>query len=201
MPLKAPQFTPLSMDVRIAQLKGSHGRQKARSTGAPRAASTAKAVETRKPTVKVADRELNDPRFQASVATHEKATAQRNYAFVTDMRRRELTEMQTQLAELYDGEPRDFEAIARLKERIAAHRQILGEVNANHRKQDVRRQLKRAEADAVRQGKRPHYLKEKEMRNAMKVSKFLDTTKKGGKALEKVVLKERKTKALRSQRR
>ncbi|KAI0565480.1 ribosomal RNA processing protein [Gracilaria domingensis] len=123
-----------------------------------------------------------DPRFEEHCGDLLEHHVERNYAFVRSLRKSEKKTVQERLKK----NPEDYEASHELKsmEQDEVRR------NALLRRRDILDAYKKDEKEAVKRGKQPYFLKEKDVRNLEMKARFEELKKKGG--IKKYIQKRRK---------
>ena len=154
--------------------------------------SSKKAVGRKRTVVAMTKVEARDPRFSdLSGAMNANKVAQ-NYAFLNEYRADEMRELKAQtrnarngvVRERLKGELRAMEDRERARKKVEEERVVVRE----HRKK---------EAEAVKKGKKPFYLKRADIKKQVLVKKFEDL---GEKKAEKIMERKRKKKASRQRK-
>ena len=123
-----------------------------------------------------------DPRFEDHCGELLEDHIERNYEFLTGLRE---SRRQRLLRDLKKGtDANDAEKELQRMEQEDRRRE------AAHRRRDVLKQVRSEEKEAVKQGKKPFFLKEKDIRNLELKAKFEDLRKNG--TVQKYIEKRRK---------
>ena len=154
--------------------------------------SSKKAVSRKRTVVATAKVEARDPRFSSLSGGLNANKVAQNYAFLNEYRADEMRELKAQARNAKDGVVRE-----RLKGEL---RVMEDRERARKKVEDERgvvREHRKKEAEAVKQGKKPFYLKKADIKKQVLVKKFEDL---GEKKAEKVMERKRKKKAARQRK-
>ncbi|PXF49828.1 Ribosomal RNA processing protein 36-like [Gracilariopsis chorda] len=123
-----------------------------------------------------------DPRFEEHCGELREGHIERNYAFIQSLRASE----RKQLENAVKANPIDEEALGKLRsmEQDEVRRRAI------ERRRDIMKNFRKEEKEAVKRGKQPYFLKEKDIRKLEVKAKFDDLKKKGG--IKKYIQKRRK---------
>lgn len=154
------------------------------SKHAPRSQSSRYQVTRRRTVIEVPKRITRDPRFDAlpNPSAPTGPTSNKAYAFLRDYQKSEIAELKSALKK---AKTEDDQITLRRK-LVAMENRIKAE-DAKEREQEVLRQHRREERGKVEEGKKPFYLKQKEVKERALVEKF-----KGMKGKERQRLVERR---------
>ncbi|KAJ2719777.1 rRNA biogenesis protein rrp36 [Coemansia sp. Benny D115] len=161
----------------------------------PSMMSSKKPVRRFRQVVDMAGPKTRDPRFDNLSGNYNEDLFEKSYGFLDDMQKDEIQAMRGQLDKLKKSDPEEAQrmqlAIDSLQSRAAAKKQ-------RQHAQELKRQHRAKERDAVKQGKTPYFLKKRDMRNieiAEKFSKLKDSSK-----LDGFIEKRRKRNATKDHR-
>lgn len=123
-----------------------------------------------------------DPRFEEHCGDLRGGHIERNYAFIQSLRASE----RKHLEDAVKANPTNEEAV----ERLRSMEQDEVRRRAVERRKDIMNNVRQQEKEAVKRGKQPYFLKEKDIRKLELKAKFEDLKKKGG--VKKYIQKRRK---------
>jgi ribosomal RNA-processing protein 36 len=150
---------------------------------------------TRKRTViDVPKRHFRDPRFDAlhqqSAPTGNSAKA---YSFLRDYQKDEIAELKTAIKQARNEDDKET-----LKRKMVSMQNRIKAQEAKEREQEILRQHRREEKEKVEQGKKPFYLKSKDVKERAIVEKFKGMKSKDR---EKLMEKRRRKESQKEKRR
>lgn len=157
------------------------------SKHAPRSQSSKYQVTRKRAVIDVPKRVTRDPRFDAlPQSAPPTVTSNKAYAFLRDYQKSEIAELKGALKQAKTEEDKTT-----LRRQLVAMENRIKAEDAKEREQEVLRQHRREEKDKVQQGKKPFYLKQKEVKDRALVEKYKGMKGKDRqKLLEKRRLKE-----------
>lgn len=155
------------------------------SKHAPMAQSSKYQVTRKRNVVEVPKRVVRDPRFDAlrQVPDHP-GNSDKAYSFLRDYQKDEIVELKKALKLTRAADDRET-----LKRKINSMENRIKSKEAEERRQKVVTQYRKEEREKVQQGKKPFYLKEKDIRERALVEKF-----KGMKSKDREKLVEKRKK-------
>ncbi|KAF2840340.1 DUF947-domain-containing protein [Patellaria atrata CBS 101060] len=155
------------------------------SKHAPQTLSSKRAVPRTREVVPTNTRSApRDPRFDPLAGPINEIKFAANYSFLTDYRRSELQELKKALKTTKSEDVKE-----KLSKEITARENRERARENKEREERVRQQAKREEREKVKQGKKPFYLKEKEIKKRALVQKWEGMK---GREREKAVERKRK---------
>ncbi|KAE8304950.1 hypothetical protein GL50803_0033809 [Giardia duodenalis] len=156
----------------------------------PREKAADKVIPTYEQPPKRPQRNLQhgDPRFIGKINQLE---VQRNYAFIGELRREELKECDAQYRALSEDTPEEKREALRMK-LLKLKRQV-GEMERRKAEEDIREKLVKAELRAIVQGKRPDFIKDRDIKRLTSESLYCASagTRKGDRRLQKARRRQR----------
>eukprot|EP00124_Ichthyophonus_hoferi_P004284 Ihof_evm1s454 gene=Ihof_evmTU1s454 len=141
----------------------------------PREMSSKKQVSRLRQVAEVKTNKTRDPRFDSLSGHYNEDLFEKTYAFLDDIKKVEVEEVKKEL-----GKTKDLDRRTQLQSLLTKMQQDEKRKNADKKKQELKRQLRKAEREAVAQGKKPFYLKKSEEKKMELVTKF-NTIKESGK--------------------
>ncbi|EFO62468.1 Hypothetical protein GLP15_2366 [Giardia lamblia P15] len=155
----------------------------------PREKAADKVIPTYEQSGKRPQRNLQhgDPRFIGKVNQLE---VQRNYAFIGELRREELKECDAQYRALSEDTPEEKREALRMK--LLKLKKQVGEMERRKAEADMREKLIKAELRAIAQGKRPDFIKDRDIKKLTSESLYCASagTRKGDRRLQKARRKQ-----------
>jgi ribosomal RNA-processing protein 36 len=135
-----------------------------------------------------------DPRFDDMSGQLNLSKWRKSFGFLQDVREEELHELEKQQKKV-----KGIDRKKELGKEIARKKQEIGAIRAREKEDDERAQWMKDEIAAVKEGKKPFYLKKGEQKKRMLLAKYQELDKVPGK-LEKFLEKKRKKNASREHR-
>ncbi|KAL1306592.1 hypothetical protein AAFC00_005276 [Neodothiora populina] len=161
------------------------GPPKSRSSKHAPGSQTSKRQVTRKRTVIDAPkRHVRDPRFGPIGGRQDEAVVQKHYAFLNDYQESEMNELKAAIKKTKNEDEKDM-----LKRRLLSMESKKKAREKKEREQEVLRQHRKKEKEAINQGKNPYFLKRSDQKQLALVEKFNSMK---GKDREKLI--QRRTK-------
>lgn len=163
------------------------GAPKSRSSKHAPASQTSKRQVTRKRTVVDANApkfKSRDPRFTAIGGRHDEETLKKNYSFLNDYADTEMGELRAAIKKTKSEDDKEV-----LKRKLLSMESKKKSREAKEREQEVMRQHRKKEKEAIDQGKNPFYLKRSEQKQLALVEKYNSMK---GKDREKLLERRRK---------
>ncbi|MCJ1381024.1 rRNA biogenesis protein rrp36 [Xylographa soralifera] len=157
------------------------------SKHAPTELSSKKAVSRKRSIVAAPTIAHRDPRFEALSGTLDTTKLEKNYSFLNDYRTSEISALKTNIRSTKDDAAKEA-----LKRRLLSMESREKARAAREVQQEVLREHRRREKEAVEKGKKPFYLKKGEQKKLALVKKFEGM---GEKRVERVIERRRKKKA------
>ncbi|MCJ1288242.1 rRNA biogenesis protein rrp36 [Xylographa opegraphella] len=157
------------------------------SKHAPTELSSKKAVSRKRSIVAAPTIAHRDPRFEALSGILDTTKMEKNYSFLNDYRASEISALKASIRSTKDEIAKDALKRQLLSMESREKARAVKEVQ-----QEVLREHRRMEKEAVEKGKKPFYLKKGEQKKRALVKKFEGM---GEKKLERVIEKRRKKKA------
>jgi len=156
------------------------------SKHAPMEQSSKHAVTRKRPAIEISQNPFHarDPRFSSLSGSTDQDKIRNNYAFLDLYRESELSELRAALTKTRN--PAEKEA---LKREIMAMENRSRAQKEKDREREVRQEHRRKEKELVRQGKKPYFLKQGEVKKQALVKKYEGLK---GKEREKVMQRKRK---------
>lgn len=175
--------------ARFSHTAGAAATSKRGSKSAPREVSSRRAVPQGRDRCLGLDssggtgeRKAFDPRFSDHCGDLREEHVSRNFAFVDGLRAKETAA----LAAAVRRDPADEEKAAALRAAQASAKRR----EADNRRKEIVAETRKKEKEAVKEGKRPYFLKKRELREIEMKRKFRELKEKGG--LKKYIEKRRK---------
>ncbi|MCJ1318329.1 rRNA biogenesis protein rrp36 [Xylographa vitiligo] len=157
------------------------------SKHAPTELSSKKAVSRKRSIVAAPIIAHRDPRFAALSGTLDTTKVDKNYSFLNDYRTSEISALKSSIRTTKDDAAKEALKRQLLSMESREKARVTKEVQ-----QDVLREHRRREKEAVEKGKKPFYLKKGEQKKLALVKKFEGM---GEKKVERVIERRRKKKA------
>ena len=139
------------------------------SKHAPRSQSSRYQVTRKRNVIDVAKRKTRDPRFDAiqQRSSHPGDNSEKAYSFLRDYQKDEIAELKTAIKQARSEDDK----LTLRRKMVSMENQIKAK-EAKERVQDVVKKHRREEKERVEQGKKPFYLKEKDIKERAMVEKF-----------------------------
>ena len=155
------------------------------SKHAPAAQSSKHQVTRKRTVVDVPKRVTRDPRFDAlqQLSAHT-GNSEKAYSFLRDYQSAEISELKAAIKQTRNEEDKET-----LKRKVVSMENQLRARQAKDREQEIQRRHRKEEREKVEQGKKPFYLKRKDVKERMLVEKF-----EGMKSKDREKLMERRRK-------
>lgn len=146
--------------------------------------------------MKTAER-VYDPRFLNHTGTFNEDVYKRSYSFLKDYQKDELQQLKDKLSKTKNTDTR-----AELSLKISGMESRFRNSTNSDRRQKVIRQWRKEEEELVKQGKKPHFLKESEIKKLVLLDKYEDIKSKSTSSttFEKMIEKRRKKTASKERR-
>jgi ribosomal RNA-processing protein 36 len=154
------------------------------SKHAPTEISSKKAVSRKREVVAVPNREYRDPRFEATAGIIDQSKVRKAYSFLDDYREDEMKELKTAVKEAKDEYSKEKLKRALLSMESRKKAQI-----RKDKEQEILDKHRKEEKEAVKQGKKPFYLKKAEQKKRMLFDQYGELK---GKQLDRVIERRRK---------
>ncbi|MCJ1390763.1 rRNA biogenesis protein rrp36 [Xylographa bjoerkii] len=186
-PSKRRSLSPfLEAQERLAGKKDHRVHSRA-SKHAPTELSSKKAVSRKRSIVAAPMIAHRDPRFEALSGSLDTTKLDKNYSFLNDYRTSEISALKTNIRSTKDDVVKEA-----LKRQLLSMESREKARAAKGVQQEVLREHRRREKEAVEKGKKPFYLKKGEQKKLALVKKFEGM---GEKKVERVIERRRKKKA------
>ncbi|KAI9479573.1 hypothetical protein BDB00DRAFT_775714, partial [Zychaea mexicana] len=159
----------------------------------PMEVSSKKAVGRFRDVVPASGSKTRDPRFDKLSGQLNQDLFEKSYSFLNDYKKSEQEMLRTSIKKEKNQETRaNMESLLlKMVSREATEKQT-------KRKQQLLRERKKAEAELVKQGKKPYFLKRSEQRKLELMDKYQQL---GEKNMDKILAKRRKKNAAKDHRR
>jgi len=156
------------------------------SKHAPMSQSTKYQVSRHRDVVEVPKRKIRDPRFGAMAGLVDSTRIDKNYSFLHDYEATEMNELKAAIKKSKSEEDKE-----KLKRTLMGMENKKRARLAKEREQNVIKEHRKKEKEAVAQGKKPYYLKEADIKKQALVNKFESMKgKERERAIERRRLKE-----------
>ncbi|KAI9679081.1 MAG: rRNA biogenesis protein rrp36 [Trizodia sp. TS-e1964] len=174
--------------------KGGPSFQSTEATGrsskhAPTEISSKKAVSRKREVVPAIKRDHRDPRFEHLSGQYDEEKVKRNYSFLDSYREDEMKSLRKDIKVTKNEHTKDM-----LKRSLLSMESKLKAQAAKDKQQELIREHRRKERTLVKQGKKPFYLKEREVKKLALVDRFNSLK---SKQLDRVMHRKRKKLASR----
>jgi len=144
------------------------GAPKSRSSKhAPGSMSSKRQVTRKRPVVDAPKRQVRDPRFGPVGGRQDETKLQKNYAFLNDYAESEMSELKAAIKKTKNEDEKDT-----LKRKLLSMESKKKARESKDRQQQVLREHRKKERDAINQGKNPFYLKRSEQKQLALVDKY-----------------------------
>ncbi|KAI8084793.1 uncharacterized protein BX664DRAFT_337802 [Halteromyces radiatus] len=181
-----------------SKLKGTRNRMKKEdmkrtNKHSPMEMSSKRKVSRFRDVVETAATKRRDPRFDKLSGQLNEDLFEKSYGFLTDYRQDEQKALMARLHKVKDPEEK-----ARIKATLTSMKSKEMAAADMKRKQALARERKKVEADLVKQGKQPYFLKKSEKRKLELVDKYNQL---GEKRMDRILEKRRKKNANKDHKR
>jgi ribosomal RNA-processing protein 36 len=154
------------------------------SKHAPTEISSKKAVSRKREVVPVAKREYRDPRFEPTTGPVDESKFRKAYSFLDDYRDDEIKELKNAIKA-----GRDEDSKERLKKALLSMESKKKAQIRKEKEQEILDKHRKEEKEAVKQGKKPFYLKKAEQKKRVLLDQYGELK---GKQLDRVIERRRK---------
>lgn len=146
--------------------EGGHSRARS-SKHAPMSQSSKYQVSRRRDVVDTKKRKVRDPRFGAMAGQVDETKIDRNYSFLQDYQVSEMAELKTAIKKSKNAEETET-----LKRTLMSMQNRKRAKDDKERQQNVLREHRKKEKEAIKDGKQPFYLKRSELKEQALKDKF-----------------------------
>jgi len=186
IPLKASSPVPSDDDSDSAPFETPARIPHRSSKHAPMEQSSKYPVTRKRQVIHVPKQVNQDPRFVLPESSYHPDKSGKNYAFLWDYRKEETKELRAALKQKHTEEEE-----INLRRKLNSMENQVKAKEAKEREQEVRRRHRKEEKGRIEEGKRPFYLKEKDVRETAVAERFSALKKKDQtKAIERRRRKE-----------
>jgi ribosomal RNA-processing protein 36 len=154
------------------------------SKHAPTEISSKKAVSRKREVVPVLKREYRDPRFEPTTGPVDHSKVQKAYSFLDDYREDEMKELKNAIKVAKDEDSKE-----KLKKALMSMESKKKAQIRKNKEQEILDRHRKEEKEAVKQGKKPFYLKKAEQKKRVLLDQFGELK---GKQLDRVIERRRK---------
>ena len=154
------------------------------SKHAPTEMSSKKAVSRKREVVPVPKRDYRDPRFESTTGIVDQSKVRNAYSFLDDYREDEMKELKSAVKMAKDEESKE-----KLKKALMSMESRKKAQIRKDKEQEILEKHRKEEKGAVRQGKKPFYLKKAEQKKRVLLDQYGDLK---GKQLDRVIERRRK---------
>ncbi|CDS03543.1 hypothetical protein LRAMOSA00945 [Lichtheimia ramosa] len=176
-----------------ARIRRKKSDMKRASKHSPMEVSSKRAVGRFREVVELNKPKVRDPRFEKLSGHFNQDLFEKSYAFLDDYKQSEQELLRKQIKKTKNPEHR--EELQQLLLKMTTREASAQEAK---RKQQLKRERKKAEAELVKQGKTPYFLKRSEQRKLELMDKY---ERLGEKNMDKILAKRRKKNAAKDHRR
>ncbi|CDH48510.1 ribosomal rna processing protein 36 homolog [Lichtheimia corymbifera JMRC:FSU:9682] len=176
-----------------ARIRRTKNDMKRASKHSPMEVSSKRAIGRFREVVELNKPKVRDPRFEKLSGHFNQDLFEKSYAFLDDYKKSEQDLLRQQIKKAKNPERR--EELQQLLLKMTTREASAQEAK---RKQQLKRERKKAEAELVKQGKTPYFLKRSEQRKLELMDKY---EKLGEKNMDKILAKRRKKNAAKDHRR
>lgn len=164
------------------------------SKHAPTEQSSKRAVTRKRPAIEVSSNPYHarDPRFSAISGTVNDEAMRRNYSFLDEYRDKEIAELKEVIKKVKDLNEKE-----RLQRQVMAMENQARANRERERQRKVIQEHKKQERELVKEGKKPFFLKQNEVKKRVLVDKFENMK---GKEREKAMKRKRTKESQREKR-
>ena len=141
-------------------------------------------------------KERKDPRFEETAGTFKEHQFTKNYDFLDDYRDDEIKALQQEIKKVKNIEERTA-----MKDILTKLLQQRADVTNRRAVQEVLYNQHKSRQEAMENGSKPYYPKQREIRELAAVERFKQLESKGGAALDKAIQKKRKKLASKDRKR
>lgn len=164
------------------------------SKHAPTAQSSKHQVTRKRTVIAVPKRASRDPRFDAlQQRSVHPGNSEKAYGFLRDYQKAEIAELKTAIKQTRNEDDKET-----LKRKLVSMENRLKTKEAKEREQEVLRRHRKEEREKVEQGKKPFFLKKKDLKERAQVEKFKGMKKKDQ---EKLIEKRRRKESQKEKKR
>lgn len=143
------------------------GRKSRSSKHAPGSMSSKRQVTRKRTVVDAPKRHVRDPRFGPVGGAMDETKIEKNYAFLNDYQESEMSELRAAIRKTRDEEDKDI-----LKRKLLSMESKKKSREGKERQQQVLREHRKKEKEAINQGKNPFYLKTADQKQLALVDKY-----------------------------
>ncbi len=159
-----------------------------RNNDAPVEESSTKEVSRFRDVIEVKKPKRRDPRFDSTSGTFDEHMYRQSYGFINEMKGEELKKIKKQMRETPKGTPEHdalFSQFSRLQTALQLERKKANLVN-------VKREVKRAEISAVKEGKKAFYMSETQLKR-LATTRHVDAVRatNGERGVQRMTVKRR----------
>ena len=154
------------------------------SKHAPTEISSKKAVSRKREVVPVAKRDYRDPRFESTTGPVDQSKVHQAYSFLDDYREDEMKELKNAIKTAKNEDSKE-----RLKKALMSMESKKKTQIRKDKEQEILHKHRKEEKAAVKQGKKPFYLKKAEQKKRVLLDQFGELK---GKQLDRVIERRRK---------
>jgi ribosomal RNA-processing protein 36 len=146
--------------------------------------SSKKAVSRKREVVPVAKREYRDPRFEPTTGPVDQSKVHKAYSFLDDYREDEMKELKNAIKAAKDEDSKE-----KLKRELMSMESRKKAQVRKNKEQEILDRHRKEEKEAVKQGKKPFYLKKTEQKKRVLLDQYGELK---GKQLDRVIERRRK---------
>ena len=154
------------------------------SKHAPTEISSKKAVSRKREVVAVPKREYRDPRFEVTAGIVDQSKVRKAYSFLDDYREDEMKALKNAVKAAKDEDSKE-----KLKRVLLSLESRKKAQIRNDKEQEILDKHRKEEKEAVKQGKKPFYLKKAEQKKRVLLDQYGELK---GKQLDRVIERRRK---------
>ena len=154
------------------------------SKHAPTEISSKKAVSRKREVIPVPKREYRDPRFEPTTGIVDQSRVYKAYSFLDDYREDEMKELKNAIKAAKDEDSKE-----RLKKALISMESKKKAQIRKNKEQEILDKHRKEEKEAVKQGKKPFYLKKAERKKRVLLDQYGELK---GKQLDRVIERRRK---------
>ena len=154
------------------------------SKHAPTEISSKKAVSRKREVIPVPKREYRDPRFEPTTGIVDQSRVYKAYSFLDDYKEDEMKELKNAIKAAKDEDSKE-----RLKKALISMESKKKAQIRKNKEQEILDKHRKEEKEAVKQGKKPFYLKKAERKKRVLLDQYGELK---GKQLDRVIERRRK---------
>jgi ribosomal RNA-processing protein 36 len=154
------------------------------SKHAPTEISSKKAVSRKREVVSVHKREYRDPRFEPTTGIVDQSKVRKAYSFLDDYREDEMKELKNAVKTAKDEDSKE-----KLKKALMSMESRKKAQIRKDKEKEILDKHRKEEKEAVKQGKKPFYLKKAEQKKRVLLNQYGELK---GKQLDRVIERRRK---------